>query len=91
MQIIKPATPVTRILCLLWLALYVAWYWLSPLLQKSMGHFDEAAWLPLYLRPTLYCGIPVGLIAIARPQKLPLIVFGLISLAHLAVGFGIHR
>jgi hypothetical protein len=90
MQLIKPAKPYVRLLCALWLGLYIAWYWLAPLIQKSRGHFDEAAWLPLFLAPFLYCGIPVGLLAVAGPGRITLSAFALISLAYLAVGFGVH-
>jgi hypothetical protein len=90
MRLIPPAPIWARCLCLAWLLLYMSWYWLAPLYHKSQGHFDEAAWLPLFHQPTLITGIPVGVLTVLRPQLVPVIIFAAFTLIHLAIGLGFH-
>ena len=73
-----------------WLLLHLSWYWISPWLHSTWSHHDEAAWVGLFLLPTLVLGGLAGLIACIKPEKWTCGIFALLSLAHLMIGFGFH-
>ena len=78
-----------RILILIWLALYVSWYWIAPALMHARGHYDEAAWLPLFLSMTML-GIVIGLCALAWQKWWLIALFAVATAIHVAVGLGMH-
>src|SRR5579862_8751245 len=73
---------------LIWFLVYIAWYWISPHLLRSFGETDGLEWARLFLKFSLIIGVPVGIFACIKPNKTSLALFGVISVVHLAIGFG---
>lgn len=72
------------------IALHTAWYFIAPWFQSSIGHSDEAAWLPMFMFPSLVVGIVAGVATLIVWKRWLVGLFGLTLVVHIVVGMGFH-
>ncbi len=66
----------------------IAWFWLSAMVLEMLGKPESAAWVGLYLIPTLVACIVIGAVGILVPSRTALIALVVVTAIHAAVGFG---
>ena len=79
-----------RWFAILMTATHVSWFFIAPRIHERQGNSDEAAWLPLFLFPTLAIGFLIGIAFIARPRPRHAIAFLIVFVVHVGVGLGFH-